>query len=411
MVTLMRILVAAVSAMCVASRANAALVQPLPPTAGSSQSYAQSMDAAGNVVGYSREGFTDVPTLWRRGAAGGGYLAEALPLNAGDGAGAANAIGGGAGAIVGYTQPADLSTATATIWTAPPAGAYAASPLPSPTGSALTTAYAVNATATAAGYRETAAGETAAVVWNPTGGQTYTAELLPTPANWLDTAATTINAAGDIGGYRFMVIDQVMDVQGVVWQHDGVGGYTPKTIIATETTIPTAGTNAGGIGAGVIGNEPAVIALFEGDYYAFELPQPFGTTDGAANAVNAHDAIAGYLKDPETATAGAEAALWLPTDSFWELVNLDRWLDETDAALGSQWTLTEAFGVTDSWLVTGDGLYDADGPAGPLAAVQRGFVLDASTLVPEPASPAAMLILIAGVCRRRDRRRRRGANP
>jgi hypothetical protein len=393
-------IVAAAGAMCLASAANAALVHALPPAAGSTESYAQGLDAAGQVVGYSRDGLTDAPTLWRPAA--GGYGAETLPLTPGAASGAANAIGAG-GAIVGYMQPADLSSATATVWTAPPGGTYAASPLPSPSGSAITTAYAVNASGAAVGYRENASGETAAVVWNPTGG-TYGAALLPTPAGWLDTAATTISGSGDVGGYRFMVINNQIDVQGVVWQNIGAGAYTPKTIIATETVIPTAATNDAGIGAGVIGNEPAVIALFDGDYYAFELPQPFGTTDGAANAVNAHDAIAGYLKDPETATSGPEAALWLPTESFWELVNLDRWLNETDATLGSQWTLTEAFGLTDSWLVTGDGLYDPDGPSGPLVAVQRGFVLDASGLVPEPSAGAIVVMAAALLLERRRRR-------
>jgi len=398
MITMRRSFVAVAGAIALVSSANAALVHPLPPAAGSSESYAQSIDAGGNVVGYSRDGGTDLPTLWRPTA--GGYVAEALPLVPGAAAGAANSISAGSGAIVGYVQPADLSTASATVWTAPPASAYAASPLPSPAGSALTSAYAVNDAGTAVGYQETASAATAAVAWNFTGG-TYAAALLPAPAGWLDTAATTINGSGDIGGYRFMVIDGEIDVQGVVWQNSGAGTYTPKTIIATETVIPTAAMNDAGIGAGVIGNEPAVIALFEGDYYAFELPQPFGTTDGAANAVNAHDAIAGYLKDPETTTSGPEAALWLPTESFWELVNLDRWLDETDATLGSQWTLTEAFGLTDSWLVTGDGLYDPDGPSGPLAAVERGFVLDASSLVPEPSGVSIALLAGAMLLKRR----------
>ena len=55
---------------------------------------------------------------------------------------------------------------------------------------------------------------------------------------------------GDIGGYRYAIINQVLDVQGVVWQKAGDSSYTPKTIIATETAIPTA-MNDAGIGAGV----------------------------------------------------------------------------------------------------------------------------------------------------------------
>ena len=143
------------------------------------------------------------------------------------------------------------------------------------------------------------------------------------------------------------------------------------------------------------------MVLFEGDYYAAELEVPFGSSDSASNAVNSHDALAGYLKDPGTAQAGAEAALWLPTDDEWELVNLDNWLNTADPTLGTQWTLLEAFGLSDSWLVAGHGLYDADGPGGQ-PPVERGFVLDASPLVPEPTGAlAAVTVCVAAALWRR----------
>ncbi|MGB7160303.1 MAG: hypothetical protein WBD40_19705, partial [Tepidisphaeraceae bacterium] len=101
--------------------AHGQLVRELAPAGGASQSYGQSVNASGVVVGYSREAFVDVPTVWR--PTPGGYVAELLPLPAGEPTGGANAIGTG-GAIAGYTQPEDGSTATAAVWT-PSGGGYA----------------------------------------------------------------------------------------------------------------------------------------------------------------------------------------------------------------------------------------------------------------------------------------------
>src|SRR5690349_323529 len=141
------------------STSHAQVFRALPPVSGTFWSVGQSIDSSGVVVGYSSN-TTDRPTIWR--PSGSAYVGEALPYPPGQAAGAANSIGAG-GAIAGYTQPSDLSTATATVWTAPPAGVYAASALPSPAGSTLTGAYSVNATGNIAGFRETASGHTNAV--------------------------------------------------------------------------------------------------------------------------------------------------------------------------------------------------------------------------------------------------------
>jgi hypothetical protein len=362
----------------------------LPPQFTNSQSFGQSIDANGVVVGYT--GLTGPPTVWR--PSGTTYVREALPLPLGQQYGAGNSIGA-SGVIAGYTQPTDHSTATATIWTAPPGGAYAATPLPAPDGSTLTSAYSVNANGSVGGFRETASGGTSAVVWDPI-GPAYAATLLPGLSGWVDTAATAINDNGDLAGYCFAALG---GPRGAVWQKTP-SGYVAKDVIAGAEDVVISAINNYGTGAGVVnGDQAAVMVLFEDEYYAGELAVPFGSSDSAANAVNNADALAGYLKDPTTAQSGAEAALWLPGDDEWELVNLDDWFNQIGGSLAPQWVLEEAFDISDNWLVTGTGTFDST-PTNGVPGVTRGFVLDVSSLVPEPSAGAIALIGAAMLLRR-----------
>ncbi|MGB7157289.1 MAG: hypothetical protein WBD40_04435, partial [Tepidisphaeraceae bacterium] len=262
-------------------------------------------------------------------------------------------------------------------------------------GAALTAAYAINATGHAAGFATDASDISIGVTWTPAGGGSYGTTLLPFPGR-TDSVATAVNNQGDIAGYT----NGTGGLLGAVWLNNGGGTYTPKTVISGEDAIITA-MNEYGTGAGVYdGDQPLVMVYFEGDFYALNLSAPFGTTHGASNAVNNFDALAGYVKDPTTATLGEEAALWLPTETQWDFLNLDQWLDETDPALGTKWTLTDALSLSDTWLVAGNGLYDPDG-LGPLPAAERAFLLDVSSLVPEPSALAMALLAAPMLLRRR----------
>lgn len=367
------------------ARAQVAKMLSAPPGSSSGPTYAQSIDGAGRVVGY----YDGKPMLWSRSDST--YVGQHLALPPGAASGGANFISSG-GAIAGYTQPSDQSTATATVWTAPPSGAYAPTLLPSPPTAVLTDAYSVNDSGDVGGYFENASAQTAAVVWTApaVAGGAYSANVLPKLAGWTDTAATTINNLGHVAGYAFG--HPVDGFHAAVWEKNG-STYTPKNVLSADSALITA-MNDYGTGVGVYaGDQPLVMVQYEGDYYAGELDVPFGTSDGATNAVNNHDALVGYLKDPTTATSGAEAALWLPTETSWELVNLDKWLDEVSPISGAQWTLMEAFGISDNWLVTGHALYDGRS--------ERAFVLDVSSLVPEPAGVLAALCVPLLLTRRR----------
>ena len=374
------------------SIAGAQVIRELPPTtAFRAVSTGQSVAASGVAVGYTDQSHIAQPALWR--LSGSSYVREALPLPPGNSYGAANSIGP-SGAIAGYLQPPDQSTATATLWTAPPGGAYAATPLPTPIGSTLTGAYSINATDSVGGFRETASGNTNGVVWDPVIGSAYTAMVLPSLSGWVDSAATTINDNGDLAGYSFAALG---GPRGAVWEKTP-SGYVARDVISAADDVVITGMNNFGTGAAVVnGDEAGVMVFYEGDYYVGELNVPFGSSDSAANAVNNNDVIVGYVQDPTTLQGGNEAALWMPGDDEWELINLDDWLNRTAPPSLASWILMEAFGVTDNGLVVGLGVR---------GGVERGFVLDVSSLVPEPTS--ATLALLAGpmlLVRRRRRRR------
>jgi hypothetical protein len=86
------------------------------------------------------------------------------------------------------------------------------------------------------------------------------------------------------------------------------------------------------------------------------------------------------------------------------MIDLDAWLDATNPTEGAKWTLTEALGLTDGGLITGDGTYNY-GPGG-LTDGTRAFLLDASALlpVPEPMSLSLLTLVGATLLLRRPRR-------
>lgn len=375
--------------LCCLAPARGSVVELLPPGQGSDASFAQSVHPDGRVAGFCTAGGAEVAVVWRAGASG--YEAQSLPAPAGWPLGGANSISF-AGHIVGYAQPDDLSTASAVVWS-PSGASYLPTLLGWPAGAALTAAYSINSSGHVAGFSQAANGIASAIAWQP-GGYANPILLPAARPNQTESVAAAVNDDGDVAGYTL----GPGGLQGAVWIRSG-NSYTPHTVISGGSAVITA-MNLYGTGAGVyVGNRPLVMVYYEGEFYAMNLPMPGGATDGASNSVNNFDAIVGYAKDPDTETFGPEAALWLPTETQWEYTNLDRWLDEVDPAQGVRWTLTDALSLSDTWLVAGAGLYDPDGQ-GPEPPVERGFVLDASSLVPEPSCAQ---VLGAGLLRRRMR--------
>ena len=76
------------------------------------------------------------------------------------------------------------------------------------------------------------------------------------------------------------------------------------------------------------------------------------------------------------------------------MIDLDAWLDATNPAEGANWTLGSALSITDNGLITGEG-YHAGAPG------TRAYLLDASSLIPEPSTAAMAMISAAAIFARR----------
>jgi probable HAF family extracellular repeat protein len=89
----------------------------------------------------------------------------------------------------------------------------------------------------------------------------------------------------------------------------------------------------------------------------------------------------------------SHACLWAPNGVP---LDLDAWLDAVNPAQGALWTLNSAFGMNASGMITGYGSYN-DGATNGF----RGFLLDGSTLLPEPGD--LMLVIAPWLLARRKR--------
>lgn len=112
----------------------------------------------------------------------------------------------------------------------------------------------------------------------------------------------------------------------------------------------------------------------------------FGQVAGASNLYGDAESHA-YLY---TGTPGVDGLM----------IDLDTWLDAQNPAEGAKWTLNTANALNDTGLITGTGRYDPDGLGG-VPAADYAFILDANTLIPEPADISILAIGAIGLLRRR----------
>jgi probable HAF family extracellular repeat protein len=121
-------------------------------------------------------------------------------------------------------------------------------------------------------------------------------------------------------------------------------------------------------------------------------------------AINDAGFVLGFA-DRSADPAGAFwPTLWL-TDAANTAIDLDAWIDVANPTLGAYWTLSSGSvrGINNHGLITGWGDYN-DGPGG-LSDGKRAFLLDASSLIPEPAGLALLSVGASSVLRRQRRRR------
>jgi probable HAF family extracellular repeat protein len=82
------------------------------------------------------------------------------------------------------------------------------------------------------------------------------------------------------------------------------------------------------------------------------------------------------------------------------MIDLDAWLDATDPAEGAKWTLQRAFDMNNKGLIVGAGDYE-DGVLADSGT--RAFLLDASSLLPEPGGLSLLMLGLASLLSRRRR--------
>jgi probable HAF family extracellular repeat protein len=124
-----------------------------------------------------------------------------------------------------------------------------------------------------------------------------------------------------------------------------------------------------------------------------------GGTWAAGYAINDGGQVAGwgYITDNKalhaflyTGTPGVDGLM----------IDLDEWLNANNASEGAKWTLSEASGISNTCWITGTGIYDPDGPGG-VEPTERAYLLDASSLVPEPSGLALLALAVPALRRQR----------
>jgi probable HAF family extracellular repeat protein len=200
------------------------------------------------------------------------------------------------------------------------------------------------------------------------------------------STATAINNAGQVAGSS----NSSADGQPHAFRYDGLPGTGAMRDLGTLPGFASshaAGINASGQVVGDVDTADGNIIhafIYKGTPGVDGVMTDLKTLPGAALsfAVGINDS--GYVLGASDDVDGLHfhPVLWRPDGS---IIDLEAWLDAANPALGQNWDLRDSFitAISNTGLITGDGVY-----LGPGTDHGHGvaFVLDASSLVPEPAS-------------------------
>lgn len=246
----------------------------------------------------------------------------------------------------------------------------------------------INASGQVVGYSSSNSGYPRAFRWTATGGM----QDLGTLRGFGNSFANGINDAGQITGLADTVSGKTHAFR---WE-EATGmqdlGTLPGGTYSTGRAINSAG-NVAGYADNAAGQTHAMRWT---PGLGMEDLGTVGGTNSGAYGINSAGVVVG--KSFLAGDTADRAALWKLDGTP---VNLDAWLDSVNPSLGQYWRLDIANGINDQGLVVGTGRYD-DGLYG-LIDGQRGFILDVSSLVPEPG---VIGILASGALSMLSRRRR-----
>jgi MYXO-CTERM domain-containing protein len=393
---------------------------------GSTYTQAYAINASGNSVGYATKYVGATNKGWRAvrwdpvGAvtelgnigtnSSGGTNAEAYAINA-------------TGTSVGYAYKYAGDTwqgSRAVRWSSSGVAAELGNLGTKTNGEASSVGYAVNAAGSAVGGAGKYSGNltlgTVAVRWD--GAGTTATELNAFPG-FYDSFAYDINASGAAVGYSHKRLPDNGDagLRAVRWDAGGTT-FTELANIGLgafgEGYSEAYHINDAGFACGIAykpgpgeggGNRPV---RWDAAGNVTELgilgTDSTGHTDGVAFDINAGGTTVGSASK-YTANGtfiGPRALLWRADGS---MIDLNSLLSPADANF---WTFFDARGISDTNWVGGSAEYDPDGAAGPKPSYSRGYLIDASSVVPEPGSIG--LLASGGVTLLRRRTGRRAIN-
>ena len=412
--------VAVVSAGLFTSSAHGAATIYNLGTLGGSESSGSAINASGQVTGWSyTTGGVKHAFLYTGTPGSGGAMADLGTLGGTNSVG--NAINA-SGQVAGGSDRAGGQHAF--LYTGTPGSGGAMADLGT-LGGTNSYGYAINASGQVAGYADTTAYAPHAFRYTGTPGSGGVMADLGTLGGSY-SAGYAINASGQVAGWSHTTAGEAHAIRytgtpgsGGVMADLGTlaGGWSYGRAINASGQVAGESSTQNESGAFLYTGTPGV------DGQRIDLgkiePDPV-YTNGMSNgrAINASGQVAGqsiallgynicgvpewgYHAFLYTGTPGVDA----------QMIDLDVWLKANNPTEGAKWTLTAAYGLTDSGLIAGTGTYN-DGPGG-LSDGARAFILDASSLVPEPASLSLLALGGLALLRRRSGRymHRRNGDP